>query len=220
MQVTWLEHAEYDESSVHQLYRSLLRSGMGFGAQRWLATLNRQCECLAILMSSTASSREHTGGYSSFSIMSSSVCCSFIDFLFSFIGITASGRRSMLKLAQRMTDNFCTGVCPSTVHEWNRLRVGTVDEDVRVMTRKSVDDPGEPPGVVLSAATSVWLPVSPQRLFDFLRDEHLRSEWDVLSNGVPMQEMAHIAKGKDQGNCVSLLRVSVSLVTVLAAASA
>lgn len=124
--------------------------------------------------------------------------------------ITPSGRRSMLKLAQRMTNNFCAGVCASTVHKWNKLCVGNVDEDVRVMTRKSVDDPGEPPGIVLSAATSVWLPVSPSRLFDFLRNERLRSEWDILSNGGPMQEMAHIAKGPDQGNCVSLLRASVS----------
>lgn len=116
----------------------------------------------------------------------------------------------MLKLAQRMTDNFCAGVCASTVHKWNKLNAGNVDEDVRYMTRESMDDPGEPPGIVLSAATSVWLPVSPQRLFDFLRDERLRSEWDILSNGGPMQEMAHIAKGQDQGNCVSLLRARVS----------
>ncbi|PQM36769.1 homeobox-leucine zipper protein ANTHOCYANINLESS 2 isoform X2 [Prunus yedoensis var. nudiflora] len=179
--VTWVEHAEYDESQVHHLYRPMLSSGMGFGAQRWVATLQRQCECLAILMSSSVPSRDHTA-------------------------ITASGRRSMLKLAQRMTDNFCAGVCASTVHKWNKLNARNVDEDVRVMTRESLDDPGEPPGIVLSAATSVWLPVSPQRLFDFLRDERLRSEWDILSNGGPMQEMAHIAKGQDPGNCVSLLR--------------
>jgi hypothetical protein len=66
----------------------------------------------------------------------------------------------MLKLAQRMTDNFCAGVCASTVHKWNKLNAGNVDEDVRVMTRKSVDDPGEPPCIVLSATTSVWLPIS------------------------------------------------------------
>ncbi|XP_021849370.2 homeobox-leucine zipper protein ANTHOCYANINLESS 2 [Spinacia oleracea] len=179
--VTWVEHAEYDESSVHQLFRSLVSTGMGFGAQRWITTLQRQCECLAILMSSNIPSGDHTA-------------------------ITASGRRSMLKLAQRMTNNFCAGVCASSVHKWNKLNIGNVDEDVRVMTRKSIDDPGEPSGIVLSAATSVWLPVSQQRLFDFLRDERLRSEWDILSNGGPMQEMAHIAKGQDQGNCVSLLR--------------
>ncbi|KAJ8565428.1 hypothetical protein K7X08_008004 [Anisodus acutangulus] len=181
--VTWVEHAEYEEGVNHHLYRQLISAGMGFGAQRWVVTLQRQCECLAILMSSTVSSRDHTA-------------------------ITPSGRRSMLKLAQRMTNNFCAGVCASTVHKWNKLCAGNVDEDVRVMTRKSVDDPGEPPGIVLSAATSVWLPVSPQRLFDFLRDERLRSEWDILSNGGPMQEMAHIAKGQDHGNCVSLLRAS------------
>lgn len=181
--VTWVEHAEYEEGANHHLYRQLISAGMGFGAQRWVATLQRQCECLAILMSSTVSSRDHTA-------------------------ITPSGRRSMLKLAQRMTNNFCAGVCASTVHKWNKLCAGNVDEDVRVMTRKSVDDPGEPAGIVLSAATSVWLPVSPQRLFDFLRDERLRSEWDILSNGGPMQEMAHIAKGQDHGNCVSLLRAS------------
>ncbi|KAJ0439305.1 putative transcription factor & lipid binding HD-SAD family [Helianthus annuus] len=181
--VTWVEHAEYDEGIVHELYRPLIRAGMGFGAQRWVAALQRQCECLAILMSSAVPTRDHTA-------------------------ITASGRKSMLKLAQRMTDNFCAGVCASTVYKWNKLRANNVDEDVRVMTRQSVDDPGEPPGIVLSAATSVWLPVSPQRLFDFLRDEQLRSEWDILSNGGPMQEMAHIAKGQDHGNCVSLLRAS------------
>ncbi|PKA46539.1 Homeobox-leucine zipper protein ROC5 [Apostasia shenzhenica] len=182
-QVTWVEHAEYDETAVHQLYRSLLRSGMALGAQRWLATLQRQCECLAILMSSVPS-RDQTA-------------------------ISAAGRRSMLKLAQRMTDNFCAGVCASSARKWSRLaNVGSVGEDVRVMSRQSVDDPGEPPGVVLSAATSVWLPVTPTRLFDFLRDESLRSRWDILSNGGPMQEMAHIAKGQDHGNAVSLLSAS------------
>ncbi|KAI3731903.1 hypothetical protein L1987_63095 [Smallanthus sonchifolius] len=181
--VTWVEHAEYDEGVVHELYRPLIRAGIGFGAQRWVAALQRQCECLAILMSSAVPTRDNSA-------------------------ITPIGRKSMLKLAQRMMDNFCAGVCASTVYKWNKLCATNVDEDVRVMTRQSVDDPGEPPGIVLSAATSVWLPVSPQRLFDFLRDERLRSEWDILSNGGPMQEMAHIAKGQDHGNCVSLLRAS------------
>jgi len=36
-------------------------------------------------------------------------------------------------------------------------------------------------------------------------------QWDILSNGGLVQEMAHIANGRDPGNCVSLLRVNVSL---------
>ncbi|KAG2279065.1 hypothetical protein Bca52824_061620 [Brassica carinata] len=179
--VTWVEHAEYDENQIHHLYRPLLRSGLGFGSQRWVATLQRQCECLAILMSSSVTSHDDTS-------------------------ISPGGRKSMLKLAQRMTINFCSGISAPSVHSWSKLTVGNVDPDVRIMTRKSVDDPSEAPGIVLSAATSVWLPASPQRLFDFLRNERMRCEWDILSNGGPMQEMAHIAKGQDQGNSVSLLR--------------
>ncbi|KAG2587354.1 hypothetical protein PVAP13_5NG136300 [Panicum virgatum] len=184
--VTWVEHTEYDEASVHQLYRPLLRSGLAFGARRWLAMLQRQCECLAILMSpDTVSAND------------SSV-------------ITQEGKRSMLKLARRMTENFCAGVSASSAREWSKLdgATGSIEEDVRVMARKSVDEPGEPPGVVLSAATSVWVPVAPEKLFNFLRDEQLRAEWDILSNGGPMQEMANIAKGQEHGNSVSLLRAS------------
>lgn len=63
VQVTWVEHADYDESFIHQLYRPLISAGMGFGAQRWIATLQRQSECLAILMSSTVPARDHSGLY-------------------------------------------------------------------------------------------------------------------------------------------------------------
>lgn len=125
--------------------------------------------------------------------------------------ISSVGKKSMLKLSQRMTENFCRGVCASSSQKWSRLEVGNIDEDVRIMTRKNVDDSGEPPGILLSAATSVWVPVSPRRLFDFLRDELLRSEWDILSNGGPMQEIAHISKGQDHSNSVSLLRSTVSI---------
>ncbi|KAK8575395.1 hypothetical protein V6N12_063070 [Hibiscus sabdariffa] len=117
------------------------------------------------------------------------------------------GRKSMLKLAERMVTSFCTGVGASTAHAWTTL-TPTGSDDVRVMTRKSMDDPGRPPGIVLSAATSFWIPVPPKRAFDFLRDENSRSEWDILSNGGLVQEMAHIANGRDPGNCVSLLRVN------------
>ncbi|XP_062193783.1 homeobox-leucine zipper protein ROC6-like [Phragmites australis] len=195
--VTWVVHAEYDEAAVHQLYRPLLRSGQALGARRWLASLQRQCQYLAILCSNSLPARDHAA-------------------------ITPVGRRSMLKLAQRMTDNFCAGVCASAAQKWRRLdewRGGegggaggggaTVEgeDKVRMMARQSVGAPGEPPGVVLSATTSVRLPATPpQRLFDYLRDEQRRGEWDILANGEAMQEMDHIAKGQHHGNAVSLLR--------------
>ena len=52
LQITWVVHAEYDETMVPTLFRPLLRSGKAFGAHRWLASLQRQYEYLTILHSS------------------------------------------------------------------------------------------------------------------------------------------------------------------------
>uniref|UniRef100_A0A2P2K237 Homeobox-leucine zipper protein HDG2 isoform X3 n=2 Tax=Rhizophora mucronata TaxID=61149 RepID=A0A2P2K237_RHIMU len=183
--VTWVEHFEVDDRGVHNLYKHLVSSGHAFGAKRWVTTLDRQCERLASAMATNIPTGD--------------------------VGVITNqeGRKTMLKLAERMVISFFAGVSASTAHTWTTLS-GTGADDVRVMTRKSVDDPGRPPGIVLSAATSFWLPVPPQRVFYFLRDENSRSEWDILSNGGVVQEMAHIANGRDPGNCVSLLRVNSS----------
>ncbi|GMI75513.1 ANTHOCYANINLESS 2, ARABIDOPSIS THALIANA HOMEODOMAIN PROTEIN [Hibiscus trionum] len=172
--VTWVEHSEYDESTVHHLLRPLLGSGHGFGAQRWIATLQRQCHRFAQLMSPAIH------------------------------GMTAASRKSMLKLARRMTCSFTAGICASSVIKWGNLNVGNAGEDVRIMVRKNENCPGEPCGVVLSAATTVWMPITQQRLFDFLRDERNRCQWDILSNGRSMPAMFNVVKGPGQGDCVTL----------------
>ncbi|CAA6671969.1 unnamed protein product [Spirodela intermedia] len=155
--VTWIEHVEVDDRTVHSMYRPLVNSGMAFGAKRWVSTLDAS-------VSASPASWPPTDN-------------------------VAGGRKSMLKLAERMVVSFCSGVSASAAHQWTTLS-GACAEDVRVMTKKSVNEPGRPPGIVLSAATSFWLP------------------WDILSNGGIVQEMAHIANGRDEGNCVSLLRVN------------
>lgn len=181
--VMWVEHVEVDSRPVHNMYHALVNSGLAFGAKRWVTTLERQCERLASLMASNIPSSD--GG----------------------VITSPEGRKSVMNLAERMVMSFCEGVGASTAHTWTTVS-GSGADDVRVMTRNSANDPGRPPGVVLSAATSFWMPVSPKRVFDFLRDENMRSKWDILSNEGIVQEMAHIANGRDPGNCVSLLRVN------------
>ncbi|KAK3219560.1 hypothetical protein Dsin_013530 [Dipteronia sinensis] len=112
---------KYDECAIHNLCCPL--DGSGLGAQRWVANLQRQCECFAILMS-TATIAEHPSGQ--------------------------DGRKSFLTLAQYIMHKFCFGVCASSLREWDKLCVENVYEDIRVLTRRSRIDPGEPPGIVLS----------------------------------------------------------------------
>ncbi|KAM3320049.1 homeobox-leucine zipper protein ROC5 isoform X1 [Capsicum chacoense] len=181
--VIWIEHMEYDESTIHHYYRAFIKSGLGFGAQRWIAALQRQCECLAIIMSSTVSSGDNAV-------------------------VGPSGRRSIAMLARRVTCNFCGGVC-GTFYKWEPIQSGS-GEETKLMMRKSVGELGEPSGVMLSATRTIWLPITHQRLFDFLRNAQTRRQWDVLFHGDAMHEIVHIAKGQDLGNSISLYRTNVT----------
>ncbi|XP_073152792.1 homeobox-leucine zipper protein HDG11-like isoform X2 [Henckelia pumila] len=178
--VSWMEHWEVeDKVPVHGLYRDLIRRGVAFGAERWLSTLQRTCERLACLMVTGSSTTDHLGG-------------------------GAEGKRSMMKLAQRMVKGFCSSINPSNGQQWTTI--SRLNEfEVRATSHKSTD-PGQPSGVVLCAAATLWLPVSPHDVFNFLRDERTRPQWDVLSNQNPVQEVAHIANGSHPGNCISVLR--------------
>ncbi|CAK9165736.1 unnamed protein product [Ilex paraguariensis] len=181
-QVTWLEHLEIeDKVPIHRLYRDLIHSGSAFGAERWLATLQRMCERLAVMV--TGNSTRDLGG----------------------VIPSPEGKRSMIKLAQRMVNNFCASINPSNGHQWTTLS-GLNDFEVRTTLHRNTD-PGQPSGVILSAATTIWLPIPPQNVFNFFRDERTRPQWDVLSNHNPVQEVAHIANGSNPGNCISVLRV-------------
>lgn len=177
--VIWVEHLECQKNTVHTLFRTIVRSGLAFGARHWMATLQHQCERLVFFMATNVPTKDSTGV------------------------ATLAGRKSILKLAQRMTWSFCHSIGASSYHTWNKVSTKT-GEDIRVSSRKNLNDPGEPHGVIVCAVSSVWLPVSPTLLFDFLRDESRRSEWDIMSNGGPVQSIANLAKGKDRGNAVTI----------------
>ncbi|KAJ1281229.1 hypothetical protein BS78_04G291400 [Paspalum vaginatum] len=178
--VTWVEHTEIeDRVPIPPLYRDLVLSGAAFGAHRWLAALQRACERCACLATAGMPHRD-------------------------IAGVTPEGKRSMMKLSQRMVNGFCASLSASQLHRWTTLS-GPNDVGVRVMVHRSTD-PGQPSGVVLSAATSIWLPVPCHRVFAFVRDENTRSQWDVLSHGNPVQQVSRIPNGSHPGNCISLLR--------------
>lgn len=178
--VIWVEHLECQKSTVNSLYRSIVNSGQAFGAKHWISTLQQQCERQVFYMATNVPTKDSSGV------------------------TTLAGRKSILKLAQRMTSSYCRALSTSSYNSWNKIASKT-GEDIRVASRKNVNDPGEPNGVILCAATSVWLPVAHHVLFDYLRDENQRKEWDIMFNGSPVQSVANIAKGQDRGNAVTVL---------------
>uniref|UniRef100_A0A0R0IY35 Homeodomain/HOMEOBOX transcription factor n=1 Tax=Glycine max TaxID=3847 RepID=A0A0R0IY35_SOYBN len=180
--VIWVEHLECQKSTIHTMYRTIVNSGLAFGARHWIETLQLQCERLVFYMATNVPMKDSTGV------------------------ATLAGRKSILKLAQRMTWSFCHAVGASSFHTWTKVTSKT-GEDIRISSRKNLNEPGEPLGVILCAVSSVWLPVSPNVLFDFLRDEARRNEWDIMSSGGSVQSIANLAKGKDRGNVVNIQKI-------------
>ena len=80
----------------------------------------------------------------------------------------------MMKLAQRMVSKFCASISTSNSHRWSPVS-GMNDIRVKV-TSHTNNDRGQPSGVVLGAATTIWLPINPQILFNFLKDEKRRPQ--------------------------------------------
>lgn len=180
--VTWVEHAEVEDGPINTVFSNLVSTGATYGAQRWLAVLQRQCERLASLMARNISD----------------------------LGVIPSpeARKSLMNLAQRMIRTFCLNLSTSYGQSWTALS-DSADDTVRITTRR-VTEPGQPNGLILSAVSTTWLPFQHKQVFDFLRDERLRAQLDVLSNGNSLNEVAHIANGSNPGNCISLLRINVA----------
>ncbi|XP_010276837.1 PREDICTED: homeobox-leucine zipper protein ROC3-like isoform X2 [Nelumbo nucifera] len=180
--VTWVEQAEIEDKPVHQIFNHFVNSGMAFGAQRWLAVLQRQCERFASLMARNISD----------------------------LGVIPSpeARKNLMKLAQRMIKTFCISISTTGGQSWTALS-DTADDTVRITTRKNTE-PGQPNGTILGAVSTSWLPFPCHQVFDLLRDERRRSQLDVLSSGNSLHEVAHIANGSHPGNCISLLRINAS----------
>nr|BAG68838.1 homeodomain-containing transcription factor FWA [Arabidopsis halleri subsp. halleri] len=180
-QVTWIEQAEYNESHIHPLYQPLIGSGIGLGATRWLATLQRHCESLSTLSSTNLAEISP--------------------------GLSAKGAAEVVKLAQRMTLNYYTGITSSSGDKWEKIQVENVAPNMGFMIRKNLNEPGEHSGILLSAATSVWFPVNQKTLFAFLSNPSFRHEWDTLTNNTRMEETIRIQKAKRHGNIISLLKI-------------
>lgn len=175
--VTWVEHTRRPESAgAPSMYRTVTASGLAFGARRWLATLQLQCERMVFSVATNVPTRDSNGVS------------------------TLAGRRSVLKLAHRMTASLCRSIGGSRGLAWSRVtRAGA--GDIRVTSRRSAG--GEPQGLIVCAVLSTWLPVSPTALLDFVRDESRRPEWDATLSGGTVQRRVNLAKGKDRGNCVT-----------------
>lgn len=147
--VTWVEHAEIEDRGVHQVFDEYIGNGLAFGASRWVAVLQHQCNRLASLMARNVSD----------------------------LGVIPSpkARKNLMKLSQRMIRTFCSNLSSNeSGHPWTALSDSSNDT-IRIKTRKNTE-PGQPNGVILTSVSTTWLPFSHLQVFELLTDEQRRSQ--------------------------------------------
>ncbi|KAJ7964414.1 Homeobox-leucine zipper protein [Quillaja saponaria] len=178
--VTWVEHVEVDdETQTHRLYRDLVCSSMGYGAQRWVYTLQRMAERFAYSIGDSLPSHDPGGVLRSH-----------------------EAKMSIMKLGHRMVKNFCGILSMSGMFDLSeKSEVNT--SEIWVSVYKNTE-PGQPGGTVVIAASSIWLPLPPWYVFEFLKDEKKRVQWDVLSYENPVHEILRISYGTHPRNCISV----------------
>ncbi|WZZ31075.1 hypothetical protein YC2023_014476 [Brassica napus] len=155
-EVRWIEHVEVDHTAdTHRMYRELVSGGSGYGARRWIVTLERMCERMAL---------------STILIMPATDWSETIP--------TVEGRKSVMKLGERMVKIFNEMLIMSGKVEFpQQSKCG-----VRISIRMNME-PGQLPGLVVSAASCLSIPLTPLQVFNSLRSNDTRHQTARISTG-------------------------------------
>lgn len=168
-----------DKLLTHRRYRDLICGCQAYGAKRWDASLQRMCERFSFSMSLSNRPRHEleegkhlllfSGLYyyisqldKYYNVQKLSKKWLSIFFLRLMID-SAEGRRNLMKLSHRMIKMFSEMLSMSS-----NLAFPNTSElnnsGIRVSLRQS-DGLGQLNGLIVGAATSLWLPLSPEYLF-------------------------------------------------------
>ncbi|KAL3527400.1 hypothetical protein ACH5RR_012056 [Cinchona calisaya] len=181
--VTWVEHVQVDDKSpTHQLYKDVVHDSQAYGARRWIITLQRMCERFAFSTGSRTIPRHELEGV--------------ID--------APEAWRNLTKLSQKMVKTFCEVLSMPEKLDLPQLSELN-NKGFKVSLHKS-DVSSQPNAMIVCVATSIRLPTSFENLFDFIKDENARAQWDVLFNGNSIHKIAHMTLGTHPGNAISLMQ--------------
>lgn len=98
---------------------------------------------------------------------------SFDEHVFHFLVVTLpEGKRSLMKLSQRMVKNFCGMLSMAGNLDFPQLSE-VDDTGIQVSVHTSTEI-GQPHGTIVSVATSLWFPLSTQAILNFFKDEKTR----------------------------------------------
>nr|KYP60199.1 Homeobox-leucine zipper protein HDG8 [Cajanus cajan] len=167
---------EHVEVNDRITQRGHIRNNIAYGAERWLWALHRMCERFA------CTSMESIPLQATQEVVN-----------------TFNAIKKSTKFSDRMVQGFCR-VLHESRHE------GFIQENSNAIkiTLRTNTAPDMPEGIIATAVTSIRLPVPPHQIVSLLTEARKRSKWDVLSCGLPVNELRHFTIG---GSRISILKI-------------
>ncbi|KAM3283415.1 homeobox-leucine zipper protein HDG8-like [Capsicum chacoense] len=182
--VTWIEHVQIDDKNqVHRIFKDLVYGRQTFGAKRWIVALQRMSERCNFAVAATSPTSHDLN-----------------------IGVVTDpeGVKNVMQTSQRMVKRFF-----EILSMTDRLDFPTsskLNSGDRVSIRTNEEFTLSPKGWIVTAATSLCLPLSFQTVFDFFKDDKTRHEWDLLTGGNNVTELTRVPTGAFPGNSVTIIQ--------------
>ncbi|KAG5580133.1 hypothetical protein H5410_050760 [Solanum commersonii] len=119
------------------------------------------------------------------------------------------GAKRWIVTLQRMSEryNYARGATCPTRHYLKRdfKALSQLNNGDRVFIRQN-DEITQPNGFIVTVATSQWLPLPFETIFDFLKDDKTRCQWDVLTGGNMMTEIERLLTGTFPKNSITIIQ--------------
>ncbi|MCE3216419.1 hypothetical protein HAX54_006438 [Datura stramonium] len=180
--VTWIEHVQvYDKNQVHPIYRDLLCDRETYGAKRWIVTLQRMSERYNFAMGAAFSTRHDLKE----------------------VVTNPEGMKNVMQISQRMIQSFCEIL--SMTDNLSFPASSQLNSGDRFSIRKN-EEITQPKGFIATASTSLCLPLSFQTIFNFFKDHKTRPQWDVLTDGNNVIELARVPTGTFPENSITIIQ--------------
>ncbi|KAH9624657.1 hypothetical protein KSS87_018630 [Heliosperma pusillum] len=114
------------------------------------------------------------------------------------------GNKSMTMLGSKLIKSYCSIFSLFGTSDLYQLSELTKN-GVQITCRKNTS-PDLPVGKVIIAASSFWVPASPERVFSYLNDHLMRSQWDILCTNSGVHKISQIPTGHHSSNAISILQ--------------
>ncbi|XP_047306484.1 homeobox-leucine zipper protein HDG12-like [Impatiens glandulifera] len=190
-QVTWIEHVEIDQDKdpIHLLYKDVIFGGLAFHADRWVQILSRSFHGIDSYNNILKKQFDH-GSQQNLGVLGA---------------MAQEEIQCIMRISNKMVRRFCANMSKRDKLEMPDLK----DKGICLSLIRDQENTNPSNSMIINAATSFRLDASCKMILDYLQNVNMRTQWDVICYGQPVQETACIKFGDQLDSSISIIKPNI-----------